>query len=72
MDTRKALLVAIAACVAQAASANMFKADIVKAKKKIKMMPYRTKRYIPVRCQEYGHTASSYENEDKCEQCSES
>ena len=74
-DTKKPLPVAVVTCEAHEGLATLFKANIVIAKKKIKVVSYRTKRNIPVRCyrcQEYGHVASRCENEERCEKCSES
>ena len=73
-ETNKPLPVAVVTCAANEGLAALFKADIMIAKKKVRVVPYRTKRNIPVRyyrCQEYGHVASSCENEERCEKCGE-
>ena len=74
-DSKKPLPVAVVTCAAHEGLAALFKADITIAKKKVRVVPYRSKRNIPVRCyrcQEYGHIANSCENEERCEKCSES
>ena len=74
-DSKKPLPVAVVTCAAHEGLAALFKADITIAKKKVRVVPYRSKRNIPVRyyrCQEYGHVARSCENEERCEKCSES